>query len=81
MGLEQWHPDAIVCSNDIAALKLSKTFAKLNVRIPEDVMLAGFDDLVEAGRMKPALISVSQPCFLHVSGFCRPVKHCGNILL
>ena len=44
-------------------MKLSKTLAKLNVRIPEDVMLAGFDDLVEAGRMKPALTSVRQPCF------------------
>ena len=53
----------IVCSNDIAALKLSKTLAKFNVRIPEDVMFAGFDDVVEAGRMKPALTSIRQPCF------------------
>ena len=62
-GLAAYRPDAIVCSNDIAALNLSKTLAGLNVRIPQDVKLAGFDDVVEAGRMKPALTSIRQPCF------------------
>ena len=62
-GLAKCHPDAIVCSNDIAALKLSKTLAKLKVRIPQDVKLAGFDDVIEAGRMNPPLTSIRQPCF------------------
>jgi LacI family transcriptional regulator len=62
-GLAKYRPDAIVCSNDIAALNLSKTLAKLNVRIPEDIMLAGFDDVVEAARMNPPLTSIRQPCF------------------
>lgn len=62
-GLAAYRPDAIVCSNDLAALKLSKTLARLKVRIPRDVKLAGFDDVVEAGRMKPALTSIRQPCF------------------
>jgi LacI family transcriptional regulator len=61
--LAKYNPDAIVCSNDVAALSLSKTLAKLNVRIPEDIMLAGFDDVVEAGRMNPPLTSIRQPCF------------------
>ena len=62
-GLAKCRPDAIVCSNDIAALKLSKTLAKLKVRIPQDVKLAGFDDVIEAGRMNPPLTSIRQPCF------------------
>ena len=62
-GLEKCSPDAIVCSNDIAALKLSKTLAKLKVRIPQDIKLAGFDDVIEAGRMNPPLTSIRQPCF------------------
>ena len=62
-GLAAYRPDAIVCSNDIAALKLSKTLAGLNVRIPQDVKLAGFDDVVEAGKMNPPLTSIRQPCF------------------
>ena len=62
-GLASYRPDAIVCSNDLAALKLSRTLARLKVRIPRDVKLAGFDDVVEAGRMKPALTSIRQPCF------------------
>lgn len=62
-GLAKYNPDAIVCSNDVAALNLSKTLAKLNVSIPEDIMLVGFDDVVEAGRMNPPLTSIRQPCF------------------
>ena len=62
-GLAAYRPDAIVCSNDLAALKLSKTLAKLKVRIPQDIKLAGFDDVIEAGRMNPPLTSIRQPCF------------------
>lgn len=62
-GLAAYRPDAIVCSNDIAALKLSKTLTKLNVRIPHDVKLVGFDDVKEAVRMNPPLTSIHQPCF------------------
>ncbi len=61
-ALEEFRPDAIVCSNDIAASMLAKTLKKLHVRIPGDVLLAGFDDVREAARMKPRLTSMRQPC-------------------
>ena len=61
-ALARHRPDAIVCSNDIAAGILAGTLAKLKVRIPEDVMLAGFDDVKLAGEMKPSLTSIRQPC-------------------
>ena len=61
--LKKVGPDAIVCSNDVAAVILARTLKKLNVRIPDDVMLAGFDDVREAGSMNPGLTSVRQPCF------------------
>ena len=61
--LKKFRPDAIVCSNDLAAVALANTLAKLGVRIPDDVMLAGFDDVHAAGKMRPALTSVRQPCF------------------
>ena len=61
--MEDLRPDAIVCSNDIAALNLVKTLKKLRIRVPDDVMLAGFDDVRLAGSMSPGLTTIRQPCF------------------
>ena len=62
-ALRRFHPDAIVCSNDIAAGWLLKTLKKLGLAVPGDVMVTGFDDVRVAARMKPPLTSVRQPCF------------------
>ena len=62
-ALKKFRPDAIVCSNDIAAGWLIKTLKKLGVAVPGDVMVAGFDDVRAAAGMKPPLTSVRQPCF------------------
>lgn len=62
-ALKKFRPDAIVCSNDIAAGWLVKTLKKLGVAVPDDVMIAGFDDVREAAGMNPPLTSVRQPCF------------------
>ena len=61
-GLKKYRPDAIVCSNDIAAGTLAKTLAKIGMRVPEYVMLAGFDDVKLAREMGPGLTTVRQPC-------------------
>lgn len=62
-ALKKFRPDAIVCSNDIAAGWLVKTLKKLGVAVPGDVMVAGFDDVRVAARTRPSLTSVRQPCF------------------
>ncbi len=62
-GLGKFRPDALVCSNDIAAATLAKTLGKLKLRIPDDVMLAGFDDVELARNMDPPLTTIRQPCF------------------
>ncbi len=61
-ALARHRPDAIVCPNDLAAGMLARTFAKLKIRVPGDVMLAGFDDVKSAAEMKPGLTSIRQPC-------------------
>ena len=61
--MKELRPDAIVCSNDIAASNLVKTLGKLRVRVPDDVMVAGFDDVRLAGSMSPGLTTIRQPCF------------------
>ncbi len=61
-GIGKYRPEAIVCSNDMAAAALAKTLRKLRVRVPRDMLLAGFDDVKLAGAMKPGLTSVRQYC-------------------
>lgn len=55
-------PDAVICENDIVASVLLKTLEELKVRVPDDVMLAGFDDIQCARLATPALTSIHQPC-------------------
>ena len=54
-------PDAFVCQNDATAVALAQTLADLKVRVPDDVMLAGFSDIRQARQMTPPLTTVRQP--------------------
>ncbi len=42
------HVDAVFCSNDLAAIGCMDTLRERGLNIPEDVMVAGFDDIPEA---------------------------------
>jgi len=56
------HPDAIVCENDIIAANLMKTLGSLGYVVPDDVMVAGFDDVQVARLSSPGITTVRQPC-------------------
>ena len=60
--LKAFRPDAFLCGNDAIAAHLRQTLEKLKVRVPEDVMLAGFDDVAIASLMLPPLTTVHIPC-------------------
>lgn len=54
--------DAVLCLNDIMALgALDALRYNLGLKVPEDVMVAGFDDIPEAGRPTYDLTTVRQP--------------------
>lgn len=55
-------PDAFVCENDSLAAVFKKSLEKLGLRIPDDVLLAGFDDVNIARLLTPPLTSIHQPC-------------------
>ena len=57
-------PDAFVCENDVLAARLLKTLTALGHRVPQDVRLAGFDDVQIARLSSPALTTIRQPCDL-----------------
>lgn len=56
-------PDAIICANDFMAISVLIALKERNLRIPEDVALAGFDDIEEARYLDPAITSVKMPCY------------------
>lgn len=55
-------PDAFVCANDTMAAILLRTLSELRVSVPNDVMLAGFDDIQLARLTTPPLTTIRQPC-------------------
>lgn len=52
-------PDAVFCFNDLMAIGALRACREAGVRVPEDVAVAGFDDIAEAEFCNPALTSVS----------------------
>lgn len=53
--------DAFVCRNDPLAARLLQTLTKLKRRVPEDVLVAGFDDAKIANLLNPPLTTIRQP--------------------
>jgi DNA-binding LacI/PurR family transcriptional regulator len=52
--------DAIFCANDSSAAGALATIREAGLRVPEDVALAGFDDLDFAAELDPPLTTVRQ---------------------
>jgi DNA-binding LacI/PurR family transcriptional regulator len=60
--LKRERPDAIACYNDRQAAHLLQTLAQLGVRVPQDVRVTGFDDVLCARLTIPPLTTMHQPC-------------------
>jgi DNA-binding LacI/PurR family transcriptional regulator len=54
-------PTAVVCMSDVAAYGVYQAARSLELRIPEDLSIAGFDDLDLSSLLSPPLTSVHQP--------------------
>jgi DNA-binding LacI/PurR family transcriptional regulator len=53
--------DAVFAASDLMALGALRTLAEAGRRVPEDVAVIGFDDILEAELSTPALTTVRQP--------------------
>lgn len=51
-------PDAILCANDYMAVSVCGELNRRNIRVPEDIRIAGFDDVVEAREIYPQITTV-----------------------
>ncbi len=54
-------PTAVFCSNDEMAMGLIRGLASAGIRVPEDISVAGFDDIEFAEMARPALTTIRQP--------------------
>jgi DNA-binding LacI/PurR family transcriptional regulator len=60
--LELRHPPtAVCCYNDMSALGAMRSIRLHGLRVPEDISVAGFDDLFLASYTEPPLTTVRQP--------------------
>jgi len=54
-------PTAVCCYNDMTALGAMRSIYMHGLRVPEEVSLVGFDDLLVAAYSQPPLTTVRQP--------------------
>jgi len=52
---------AIFCFNDIAAIGAIRALKEAGLRVPQDVSVVGFDDILSAAYYTPSLTTVRQP--------------------
>jgi LacI family transcriptional regulator len=58
---ERRRPTAVFCANDLLALGLLQELTRQGLRVPRDVAIVGYDDIVYAGGAAIPLSSVRQP--------------------
>ncbi|MBZ9685977.1 LacI family transcriptional regulator [Clostridium estertheticum] len=56
-------PTAIIAINDNTAISIMVAFEKIGVKIPEDISLIGFDNIVISRIVSPKLTTVAQPSY------------------
>jgi DNA-binding LacI/PurR family transcriptional regulator len=60
-GSPQERPTALLCANDLMAIGALEYCKLIGARVPDDVSVAGFDDLPFASLLTPRLTTVRQP--------------------
>jgi GntR family transcriptional regulator, arabinose operon transcriptional repressor len=60
--LKQCRPDAIVCANDVTAIKVMDSLAAYGVRVPEEIRIVGVDDVKYASLLPVPLTTQHQNC-------------------
>ena len=53
-------PEAVVCANDYMAVGLMRTLTAHGIRVPEDVIVTGFDNVPSVATTVPTLTTVEQ---------------------
>ncbi len=54
-------PSAIICANDIVAMGALKALNELNISVPNDISVLGFDNVEESSYTNPSLTTIDVP--------------------
>lgn len=73
-------PEAIICANDIMAINVCEVFAKHGIKVPEQLIVTGFDGIPEINYYEPKITSVKTSSIeLAEATFKVVMDHiCGN---
>jgi DNA-binding LacI/PurR family transcriptional regulator len=65
LELLETHPEltALFCHNDLVAVGALHACSQLNIGVPEDIAIVGFDDISLAALVTPPLTTCRVPCF------------------
>ncbi|MCL6633157.1 MAG: LacI family transcriptional regulator [Alicyclobacillus herbarius] len=59
--LEAYQADALIVTNNVLALYVIERLRELNLRIPADIAIVGYDETVWAKHLTPPLTTIKQP--------------------
>lgn len=77
--LQQLKPDGIVCGNDVTAGHLMHSLDQLHVKVPNEVRVAGVDDVKYAELLRVPLTTIRQPCSaIGETAFSAMLERVGN---
>ena len=54
-------PTAVLCANDLMAIGFIHRCQELNIKVPQEISVSGFDDIPESRLLQPQLTTVRQP--------------------
>jgi len=54
-------PDGIITGSDVLAIEAVKAALSLNIKVPEEFQVIGFDDISFASQYNPAITTIAQP--------------------
>ena len=82
-------PTAVVAAEDSIALALLRGFHEAGIRVPQDISIAGIDDIAASAQAIPPLTTLRQPisemaaaAFRAITGGCRkPVSVPGTLMI
>ena len=56
-----YRPDAFICANDFIAINLLMAVKKMNLCVPDDIKIAGFDGILQSEVVEPPLTTIKIP--------------------
>ena len=59
LGKDGKYPQAIICANDYMAISVCEELKKRSLRVPEDVLVSGFDGITEGELNEPSLTTIT----------------------